>query len=387
MNKKILIAILFLFLGISTNGQEHGEITANIKGLESDTVCIYHYPLTDASRITKDTIVAQNNRFIFKTPKEPTAFAIIPYKAIYKRGGGSFYIAQSKFIELFTREGEQINIVGDMEKYYLNYNISGNDVSTDLAQLRKIYKTPTTQAVKLELDMDSLRRVGGNKEAINSLFESRNQYFHQIYQSKSQYVDQNLDKDLSAYLISRFSLESFANYYPKLTKNIREGLFEKILQQQYQRYQNYQASNLAEKKLTEGTDAPNFSLLNNNSKTVSLSDFKGKLIVLDFWGTWCAPCIQELPILKSFHNDYKSDLTLISIACNDKDSEWKKTISNLGLNWTQLITSEKNDISVLYGVKAFPTKIIIDKDLKIIKRFIGAKEDFFTAMEGILKKK
>lgn len=387
MNTKILIAIIFIFLGISAHGQKHGKITANIKGLENDTVCIYQYPLTDASRITKDTIVAQDNRFTFKTPKEPTAFAIIPYQAIYKRGSGGFYIAQSKFIELFTRADEQIDIVGDIEKYYINYNINGNDVSTDLAQLRKTYKTPAIEAVKLELGMDSLRQVGQSNEVINKLFESRNQYFDQIYQSKSQYVDQNLDKDLSAYLISRFSLESFANYYPKLTKNIREGLFEKILQQQYQRYQKYQATNTAEKQLTAGTDAPNFSLLDNNGQTISLSDFKGKLIVLDFWGTWCGPCIQEIPILKSFHNDYGSDVALISIACNDKETEWKKAIAKLGLDWTQLINSEEHNVSVLYGVKAYPTKIIIDKDLKIIKRFIGAKEDFFIAMEDILKKK
>ncbi len=382
---KILVITLFSILAMAPFGRSNAQITATIKGLGNDTVYIWKYPLANIEDMHKDTLIANNNMFTYPVSTEPTAYAIIPRKAVYKRSDGSFYVAQTKFIELFSRPDEQITIEGELEERYLNYQTSGNDVSQKLAQFRTSYKTATIEAVKIELKMDSIRENGGTEGQINELFHTRQQYFGKISQAKTDYVNDNFDQDLSAYLISRFSLEKFATYYPKLTADIRNGIFRDVLENAYRNYQKFSAVKLAEENLNIGNDAPHFELKDNNGKDVSLSDFEGKIIVLDFWGTWCPPCLAEIPKLKSFYEENKKNIVLIGIACNEKREEWNEAIRNYSLEWTQLINSDKDDVAIRYGITTYPTKIVIDKNLKIVKRFVGATEDFFAETRDLIK--
>ncbi|WP_270087942.1 TlpA family protein disulfide reductase [Sphingobacterium sp. SYP-B4668] len=385
MRKRTLLASLCSISLMASFAQTKGVIKATLTGLDNDTIYIYHYPLSDINDIKKDTLVAHNNTFIYKIPDEPTAFAIIPHNAVHRRSTGGIYIAQTKLVELFTQPNEHITIEGALEKYYLNYSLTGNDVSAELSQFRQCYKSAAIEAVKLELKMDSLRGVGERQESINQLFKIRNQYFDTISQVKIQYINMNLDTDLSAYFITRFPLETFAYYHSKLSKNVREGMFGAVLEHFYQNYQNYLATNLAQNELLSGKEAPSFSLKDNEGRLVSLNDFKGKLIVLDFWGTWCGPCMQELPKLKSFYQENSTKVELVSIACLDKPKDWQAVIRSQELNWVQLVNDGEYDVSILYGVQSFPTKIIIDKDLRIVQRFIGLSEDFFKVMKDLLK--
>src|SRR5690606_26005939 len=328
---------------------------------------------------------ANNNMFTYPVSTEPTAYAIIPHKAVYKRSDGSFYVAQTKFIELFSLPDEQITIEGELEERYLDYKTSGNDVSRKLAQFRTSYKTPSIEAVKIELKMDSMRENGGIEDQINELFHTRQQYFGKIAQAKTDYVNNNFDQDLSAYLISRFSLEKFATYYPKLTTDIRNGMFRDVLENSYRNYQKFNAVKLAEETLNIGNDAPHFELKDNHGKVVSLSDFEGKIIVLEFWGTWCPPCLEEIPKLKSFYEKNKKNIVFVGIACNEKKEEWNAAIRDYNLEWPQLINSDKDDVAIMYGITTYPTKIVIDKNLKIVKRFVGATEDFFAEIQDLMK--
>lgn len=380
---KILVATLFSILAIAPFGRSNAQITATIKGLDNDMVYIWKYPLANIGDMQKDTLIANNNMFTYPVAEEPTAYAIIPHKAVYTRSNGSFYVAQTKFIELFSLPDEQIIIEGELREHYIDYQISGNEVSRALGQFRTSYKAPAIEAVKIELKMDSMQESGGTDDQINELFHTRGQYFGEIAQAKTDYVNDNFDQDLSAYFISRFSLEKFARYFPELTEDVRNGVFRDVLENSYRNYQKFSAVKLAEETLAIGNDAPHFELKDNNGKVVSLSDFEGKTIVLDFWGTWCPPCLDEVPKLKSFYEKNKKDIVLIGIACNEEKDDWYAAIKNYDLKWPQLINSDKNDVAVLYGISKYPTKIVIDKNLKIVKRFVGATEEFFTEIQGL----
>lgn len=378
---KIVVVTLLPILMIAPFMPSKAQITATIKGLDNDTVYVWQYPLANIDDMRKDTLIANNNMFTYQVPEEPTAYAIIPSEAVYTRSDGGFYIAQTKFIELFSLPDEQINIEGELEDYYLDYQISGNEVSRALGLFRTSYKAPAIEAVKIELKMDSIGENGITQDQINELFHTRGQYFGEISQTKTEYVNNNFDQDLSAYLISRFSLEKFATYYPELTEDVRTGMFRNVLENADRNYQKFSAVKLAEESLAIGNDAPHFELKDNNGKVVSLSDFEGKIIVLDFWGTWCPPCLNEIPKLKSFYEKNKKDIVLIGIACNEEKDVWNAAIKNYGLEWPQLINSDKNDIAVMYGINTYPTKIVIDRNLKVVKRFVGATEEFFTEIE------
>ena len=113
-----------------------------------------------------------------------------------------------------------------------------------------------------------------------------------------------------------------------------------------------------------GKSLPAFSLPDASGKTVSLTSFPGKYVLLDFWGTWCVPCIQGIPELKSVHEKYKSRLAIISIALERPTDrqKWLKAIDKYGLSWTQTaeFRSAQEGINELYNIKEYPTYLLAD---------------------------
>ena len=117
-----------------------------------------------------------------------------------------------------------------------------------------------------------------------------------------------------------------------------------------------------------------------NGKIVNLADYKGKYVLLDFWGSWCGPCRAGNPHLKDLYAKYKTKgFTIIGIANEsgtiaEASAAWKKAVKEDGLPWIQVLNNEgkdKVDVTNIYEVSAFPTKILVDKDGKIIGRYTG----------------
>lgn len=113
-----------------------------------------------------------------------------------------------------------------------------------------------------------------------------------------------------------------------------------------------------------GQIAPEFTLKDSNGKSVSLSDFKGKYVLLDFWASWCGPCKGELPYLHKVNKKFK-DVAIVSISI-DKDVEaWKKAIKKDDMSWDQLIVND-SDIKKKYEIRGVPRIMLIGKDGKIL---------------------
>lgn len=136
------------------------------------------------------------------------------------------------------------------------------------------------------------------------------------------------------------------------------------------------------------TIAAGFSQQDINGNTISLADFKGKYVLLDFWGSWCVPCRKSHPHLKELYVMYKDKgIEFIGIDTDDKYDAWKKAVSNDGLPWLQISQGDKQDheLSTKYNIIVYPTKILIDKQGKIIGRFGENTEDLNKMMEKIFK--
>ncbi len=131
-----------------------------------------------------------------------------------------------------------------------------------------------------------------------------------------------------------------------------------------------------EKKLAEfrsrlpGKVAPTFSLPDTSHKIVSLSDFHGKIVYLDFWGTWCEPCLEELTALIDLQKKFEHDTSVafVGIALEggvDDQSvkEWSKFVLSKELHGTQLYAANQfqNEAAVRYGIQGVPTFMLIDR--------------------------
>ncbi len=118
------------------------------------------------------------------------------------------------------------------------------------------------------------------------------------------------------------------------------------------------------KKLAVGQPAPDFELKDVEGKTVKLSDFKGKTVYIDFWASWCGPCIQEIPAAKELKDKYKKkkNLVFLYISVDQEKDDWLAALKKHKLKGNHLINNEESNPAQAYGVRFIPFFVIIDKN-------------------------
>lgn len=116
------------------------------------------------------------------------------------------------------------------------------------------------------------------------------------------------------------------------------------------------------KKGSPGTKAPDFQLPDKNGKIISLADFKGKFVYLDFWASWCTPCLQEMKLIVDLKKKFGNKISFICISM-DKDIEMMKKflVKNPNYDWTFLHIDDETNIEQ-YGVKTVPTYFLISPE-------------------------
>ncbi|HLV41520.1 MAG TPA: TlpA disulfide reductase family protein [Brumimicrobium sp.] len=122
-----------------------------------------------------------------------------------------------------------------------------------------------------------------------------------------------------------------------------------------------------------GMRAINFTLLDERGKMVALSDYKGKLVLLDFWASWCGPCRQENPNIVEAYNKYKNGkftngkgFVVLSVSLDRAEEPWKNAIVKDNLKWDGHVWDKSGEVTNKYGVRSIPHSFLIDGDGKIV---------------------
>lgn len=115
-----------------------------------------------------------------------------------------------------------------------------------------------------------------------------------------------------------------------------------------------------------GRPAPEISLKDMNGNAVTLSSYKGKYVLVDFWASWCGPCRQENPNVVAAYNKYKAkNFTVLGVSVDENQSAWKKAVEKDKLTWTQLI-DEKGVAANTYQVTGIPFNVLVNPEGVVI---------------------
>jgi thiol-disulfide isomerase/thioredoxin len=127
--------------------------------------------------------------------------------------------------------------------------------------------------------------------------------------------------------------------------------------------------------------APDFKVTSLEGKPVTLADFHGKVILLNFWATWCGPCRAEIPDLVELQNKYKDRLQILGLIVDDDDQEAiKKFARESGINYPVAIASD--GIRIHYGgIAALPTSFLLDSEGRVVQKHEGLRDPLLYEVE------
>lgn len=141
---------------------------------------------------------------------------------------------------------------------------------------------------------------------------------------------------------------------------------------------------IAMPSLAEVRVAPNFSLPNSTNLSVTLDQFKGKVVYLDFWASWCGPCRQSFPWMNELTATYSpQDLVIIGVNLDAKRSDADKFLASNPASFT-ILFDQQSLTPLAYGVKGMPTSFVIDRSGKIVFQHMGFNKSNTKTIEDVI---
>ncbi len=133
-------------------------------------------------------------------------------------------------------------------------------------------------------------------------------------------------------------------------------------------------SNIGILKIAQISQPVEIQLKDVFGNTVSLSDFRGNVVFLNFWATWCPPCVIEMPSMQKLHRRFKDkNFVMVAINSQETDARVKSFFDKYKLSFTALLDSS-GEVGTWFDVNAFPTTFVLDKEGRIIGRVLGPRE-------------
>lgn len=185
-----------------------------------------------------------------------------------------------------------------------------------------------------------------------------------LARSVQNYMDTTRNDVASTYFFERYlmtnqTLDEVLSFYDKLTDRVKKSAPGLVLKQKIEDMQ----------QVNIGGMVPNFELTTPEGKKLSLYELRGHIVLLDFWASWCGPCLAEVPNLKAIYEKYHSKgLEILGVSLDEKEAAWKGAIERKGLTWKHVSSLKgwKCPIAQMFKVTGIPRMYIIDAQGKII---------------------
>ncbi|MGB0933902.1 MAG: thioredoxin-like domain-containing protein [Lishizhenia sp.] len=332
-------------------------ITINLKGqifnLSTDTLKISQYLGKQGYRDWHQMIADEKGSF------ETTC--TLPNQGYYVIRTG-----EKQHVNVVFQGDENIEIYGDGKNIAYFCNFIGSDVSTAMNEFIRTsneYSLQKQQAqIYLNQNPDKAKEVNEQFVTVQRTFDG--------YRSK--FIADNRKSPALLPVLSTFDLPKEFLDYEVVAKEIIEGfpaspVVKSVELQLEQNRAQYNATQI----LAPGKEAPALAFADTSGNIRALNDLRGKVVLIDFWASWCGPCRRENPNVVKLYDKYNKDgFEIYSVSLDNNAEKWKYAIQKDNLKWENHVSDLKgwkSEAGRAYGVSSIPFTVLIDQEGKIIQ--------------------
>jgi thiol-disulfide isomerase/thioredoxin len=317
---KQLLFTAFLTLVVLFSIAQKGSFSGKIEGIDNAEISVLVLPLKLGETPISKNIQLNNGKFECEIDYNLAMWHLVrlnskQFHTVFGDEKSPVEGLKNREIVFFIYPGEKLLIDAKIGKYDIDYRVLGNEIGNQSNRFSE-------QLFPLEEELNRLvilqATLPENDPKQSELKTKMEKVKSRIEGDKIKLIAAHPDWIYSAEMVAEFSNDTIARYFKTFSTDVQNSFFgihlSKIL-------------NAA----AMGSTAPDFTLKNEKGKNVSLNDFAGKYVVIEFWGTWCGYCINELPRLKTCHSKYRDKVEFIGIAYKDNRQTWLKAISKYEL--------------------------------------------------------
>jgi peroxiredoxin len=306
------------------------------------------------------------------------------------KGFYNLTLSPGNFATLILDPKEKIFITGDAKNLGYTYKTEGSPDTKLYTEFNSYAMENRKKLSLIKQKQDSIQGifqffVNQNKDPkkADSLSQALEPGFNQLSEQSSllmkdadkfaaSFIDKNPTSFANLAALQLFSnKEASFSYFEKVSESIKKKYPDQANLKLFYEYVEKM------KRLNIGSVAPEIKLNNPEGKEIALSSFKGKVVLIDFWASWCGPCRKENPNVRKIYADFHNKgFEIFSVSLDKDKASWMKAISDDKLTWTHVsdLGYWQSSVVPLYEIKGIPMTVLLDREGKIVAKNLRGEQ-------------
>lgn len=382
---------LALLVALCSCSSEKGyNINVTVNNINGGKAVLSKY--AGRERIKMDSVEFTGNTFRFEgTTDQPYNATITVTAAGAEKDGMLNFVIENSNITIVADQ----NSTKPQRRYnlYQDITVTGGKNNTFSNELDKKYKELTSRPaiaeylkgyheVSLLFDKDVDLYYKSMKELTTKYAKEIDELSNGRLEYTQELIRENPDVEYAAYALnmdaSRYTHEELDKMFSAFTPQVQQSDLASEIARKVK----------AQRAVQPGNPAPDFTLKTLEGTDFTLSSLKGKVVIIDFWASWCGPCRKSIPALKEIYAEYKDKgLEIVGVANDTKEENWRKAVEEDKSEWIHVIDvfpkNSPGEVISQYAVQYIPSYFLVDKEGKIVGKL--EKEEIRGKLDELLK--